>query len=239
MLYAHLATAQNKSATLVGWIRDSSGTAVVGADVRPTGSELMARTDSTGRFRISSLDPGKTTFQVRRLGYTPQSFDVTLHPASTDSVAVKMTPSVTLLDAINANTTSRLQYQAIEEFYKRRAKGGGGYFVTREDIEVHHSSLLSDALRFAPGVRITRPGSSRSGGGLRFSINNSKAWDCPPQIWVDGRRVRGAEVDDYPAGDVEAVELYGGPATVPVQFSLSSNTTCGTVLIWTRIPGAP
>jgi hypothetical protein len=239
LVSATTASAQRKSATLVGWIRDSSGTAVVGASVQADGGDVVARTDSAGRFRIASLDPGKTTFNVRRLGFTPHTFEVTLRPASVDSVAVTMAAAVALLDAIKANASARLQYQYIEDFYKRRAKGGGGFFVTRDDIEVHHSSLLSDALRFAPNVRITRPGSSRSGGGLRFNINNSKAYDCPPQIWVDGRRIRGAEVDDYPAGDVEAVELYAGPASVPSQFSLSLNTTCGTVLIWTRIPGAP
>ena len=46
-----------------------------------------------------------------------------------------------------------------------------------------------------------------------------------------------AEVDDFPATDVEAMELYFGPATTPVQFSQGAIVACGTVVIWTRIPG--
>lgn len=42
------------------------------------------------------------------------------------------------------------------------------------------------------------------------------------------------------ATTVEAMELYDSFATVPSQFSHSANAVpCGTILIWTRIPGKP
>jgi hypothetical protein len=49
--------------------------------------------------------------------------------------------------------------------------------------------------------------------------------------------MNGLEMDDFPASDVEAMELYPGPATTPMQFSQGTTLTCGAVVIWTRIPG--
>jgi hypothetical protein len=73
---------------------------------------------------------------------------------------------------------------------------------------------------------------------LRFESSASKRSDCPPQYYVDGHRVANTEIDDYPVSDVEAIELYSGPAATPLQFSQSASAyTCGTVVIWTRIPG--
>ena len=47
-----------------------------------------------------------------------------------------------------------------------------------------------------------------------------------------------AQIDEIPPGDIEGIELYGGAAGVPPEYSRSRGTsTCGTVLIWTRIPG--
>lgn len=40
------------------------------------------------------------------------------------------------------------------------------------------------------------------------------------------------------ASDIEGVELYNGPFTTPMQFSqYSSSSTCGTIVIWTGVPG--
>lgn len=234
-LTAPRATAQ-RSAGLVGWIKDSAGTPVGGADVQIQSQKAVTRTDSSGRFSMASLEPGAVTVRIRRLGFDPHTFEVVLHASAVDSVAVTMDQSAQLLDALRTDATFRRQYSALEDFYKRRSRGGG-YFVTRDEIEEHHTNVLSDALRQVPGVRIVRGGSAR--GTLRFNSAGTKAYDCPPQIWVDGRRVRGADVDDFPATDVEGVELYFGPATTPMQFSQGQIASCGTVVIWTRLPGIP
>jgi hypothetical protein len=51
-------------------------------------------------------------------------------------------------------------------------------------------------------------------------------------------QVSGYSIDDMPPGDVEGVELYAGAAGLPPEFNRMRGTTiCGTVAIWTRIPG--
>jgi hypothetical protein len=236
---AEPAGGQRRSATLVGWIKDSTGAPIDRADVEIESMHALTRSDSAGAFKLRALDPGGVTVHVRRLGFDPQSFDFTLHASAEDSVAVTMRLNPRLLEAMRTDASIERRYTALEEFYRRRARAGGsGYFLTREEIERHHTNVLSDALREMPGLRVVRGHGTRSG--VRFDSSNSKRLDCPPQYWIDGRRVNNTEIDDYPASDVEAIELYAGPSSTPMQFSQSvSSYTCGTVVIWTRIPGVP
>ncbi|MDB4875453.1 MAG: TonB-dependent receptor plug [Gemmatimonadetes bacterium] len=225
--------AQAGSAALVGWIRDSAGVPVAQADIRVEGSSAAARADSTGRFAFRGLSAGKTTFSVRRLGFEPQSFELVLHASAVDSISVTMDENARVLAAVRTDAASDRRSIMLDGFYRRKAKGFG-VFLTREDIERHHTNVLSETLREVPGIRVVHAG-GRSG--LRFDSANSKRYDCPPQYWIDGRRVVSTEIDDYPASDVEGIELYRGPSTTPMQFSPGNVVVCGTVVIWTRVPG--
>ena len=55
-------------------------------------------------------------------------------------------------------------------------------------------------------------------------------------------RVENASPDEFPPSDLEALELYSGPSTIPAQFAPRSFTigqrTCGAIVIWTRLPGS-
>jgi hypothetical protein len=230
------AFSQRQTAALIGWIRDSTGRGVPQADVAIEISHVWTRTDSAGFFRLRALPAGPATVSVRRLGFRPATFEIQLHDETDDSVSVKLQENVQVLEAMRTNATLEKQYIALADFYRRRGKGSGTFF-TRDDIERHHTNQLSDVLREAPGVRVLR---GRTRGGVRFQSAESKSRDCPPQYWLDGRRVNGAELDDFPATDVEALEVYDGPATIPLQFSQSVSTyTCGAIVIWSRIPGLP
>lgn len=63
---------------------------------------------------------------------------------------------------------------------------------------------------------------------------------CPPAVYVD-RMYVGGGMNEEPAGidglviptEVEAVEVYEGPASLPAEFG-GSRAGCGVVVIWTR-----
>jgi hypothetical protein len=228
------AAAQRHSATLVGWIRDSSGAPVGQADVLVEHGDAAARTDSSGRFTLRALDPGAITVRVRRLGYDPQTFEYVLRAGSEDSISVTLLPRIHSLEAVEIDEAMAKRRRELDGFNRRKAQGEG-MFVTRMDIEHHNTEMLSETLREVPGLRFTRAGPGRQG--LRFITASTKSYDCQPLYWVDGRKVLGVEIDDFPASEVEAIELYRGPATTPAQFAPGrSNATCGTVVIWTRVP---
>jgi hypothetical protein len=64
--------------------------------------------------------------------------------------------------------------------------------------------------------------------------------DCPPQYFIDGMRMEGGSADEIIPHDIEALEVYAGIATIPLQFApraVQREKTCGAIVIWTRLPG--
>jgi len=207
------------------------------ADVEVATSQAHGRTDSTGLFHIRMLDPGPTRITIRRLGFAPASFDFTLHASGEDSLAVTLEESAETLDAVRTTAAEARRIEDLKGFYERRQRGGG-VFITRDEIEAHHTNVLSAVLRDASGVQIVR--NRRGGTDLRFDASQLKNRDCAPDYWIDGQRVRAPQLDDFSATDIEGIELYSGPSTTPMRFSqTASMATCGTVVLWTRIPGEP
>lgn len=220
--------------TLTGVVRDSAGAPIPEADVSIPAAHLLTRTNNAGLFSLARVSTGPTELSVRRLGYVPQSLQLEVRATSSDTVMVTMVAQALELPGVAITEQTKRHLLWIEDFYRRRSKGIGGTYYGREDIEARHASRLSDVLRDAPGVRFVR---SRGGNGIRFDSPANFRRDCLPQYFVDGQRVMNLEVDDLPARDVEGVELYAGPSSTPTQFQQGAVTSCGTVVIWSRVPG--
>ena len=59
---------------------------------------------------------------------------------------------------------------------------------------------------------------------------------CEPAVFIDGVRIRGgaATIDELVSPlDIAGIEIYRGPADVPVEFG-GPGTNCGAIVIWTR-----
>ncbi len=61
-----------------GTVVDETGRAVANADVLFAKRAVRVRAGEDGVFRVLDLEPGKYTFEIRRIGYKPQSAKVTL-----------------------------------------------------------------------------------------------------------------------------------------------------------------
>lgn len=218
-----------------GYVRDSAGAPVPQADVAVVAVHQLTRAADDGYFALRNIPAGDVVLSVRRLGYTPQSIAVTVPPGGLDSVIVVMVVQPTILDAVEVSESDMRRRQAIEGFYRRRARGIGSY-VTREEIEARHAMRVSDAMMHLPGVRFVR---LNGGNGVRFVSSAIQRRDCKPQIWVDGNRAEGLELDDLTVVDIEGIEIYQGPATTPMEFSQVAGAamSCGVIVIWTKVPG--
>jgi len=71
---------------------------------------------------------------------------------------------------------------------------------------------------------------------IRFRGAGIGSANCPPQYWMDGIPLQSGSAEEISPENVEAIELYASPATTPPQFS-TRNPTCGTVVVWSRLPG--
>ncbi len=233
LLLPTVATGQAR-ATVIGVVRDTAGAVVEEADVSIAALRLLTRTDGVGAFTLRRVQPGAVTIMIRRLGYSPRTIPIVVRPGAVESLTVVLEPLPVQLAGVSVMAPELRRRFAIEEFYRRRARGIGGSFVTREDIEARHASRLSDVLRSVPALRFVRV---RGGMGIRFVSASTQRRDCVPMLWLDGVRAPGMEIDDFPPSTIEGIELYPGPSTTPLQFSQSGVTSCGTIVVWSRVPG--
>jgi carboxypeptidase family protein/TonB-dependent receptor-like protein len=231
---ASQAAAQTRYASLVGVVRDSAGHPIPGVEVRLQGSTNgYTRTNDSGGFRLPGLPAGSVNVTARRLGFAPASMDVNLKPGRIDSLVLSLTATVAALEGVLVQDEYEARsHRLLAGFWDRRSRGFGN-FITREQIEQRDPHDFVDLVRMVPSIQVqTRNGRKV----VRMGRGTNR--DCPPQYWVDGLRIEAASPDEFVPQDVEAVEVYSGPATIPPQFTARFNSyTCGAIVIWTRIPG--
>jgi hypothetical protein len=236
VIAAAAASAQGPSATasagatVIGTVRDTAGVPV--ARTRLSNSGFVTISDSVGRFTLAGLPAGTSTLLVRRLGFEPLDIALQLVGGRTDSVSLVMTMLPEKLPGMTTEVDALYRVRLAD--YYRHKQVGIGTFLDRKDIESKHVARLSDLMRRLPGTRITERGTRST---LRMG-RSAGGRDCPPDMWIDGVRAYGMNVDDIPLGDVEALELYRGPAGLPPEMNNRlGNPACGALVIWTRLPG--
>lgn len=218
---------------LVGVVREGTGVALEGATVQIAG--FTARTNERGTFRMWTADIDTVTISIRRLGFSPVSALIATREAKWDTVVVEMERLPQRLAAAEVKAALNRQRLGLRDFEDRRARGAGQY-VTRADLTARNAGRPSDVLRDVKGVQIVR---ARGGvNGVRFAQYSIRQPNCTPSLWIDGQLAPGMEIDDITANDVEALELYENWSNTPAQFLKGTTLPCGTIVVWTRVPGA-
>jgi TonB family protein len=119
---------------------------------------------------------------------------------------------------------------ALAGFYGRMERGQGRFF-TAEAIEQSNARRMSDLLRGIPGLRIDQ----RRFGTQTYRMRGS---NVAPLVWLDGVPMGAAEVDldNFDPRTFAGIEIYSGPATVPIEFTggRAMTTSGGTILLWSR-----
>lgn len=218
---------------MVGFVRDSAGTGIEGATVQIAGNVL--RTDPRGAFRLWTPDVDTLTIVVHRLGFEALEALLTASSRQWDTVVVELNRVAQNLAGVTITSSAARRALALRDFDERKARGLG-LFVTRSDILARNPSRLSDLLRDRRGVRLVRL--SNNYYGIRFAAYSAALRACAPSMWVDGQLAPGMEIDDLLPNDIYGIELYESFATVPTEFTPRTSTVpCGTIVIWTRVPG--
>jgi len=220
---------------MVGFVRDSAGGGLEGATVQIAGSVL--RTDPRGSFRLWAPDVDTLTIVVHRLGFEALEALLTANGKQWDTVVVELNRVAQTLAGVTVSSSATRGALALRDFDERKARGNG-IFVTRADILARNPLRLSDLLRDKRGVRLVRVANNYYG--VRFAAHSGSFRPCAPSMWIDGQLAPGMEIDDLLPNDIQAIELYETFASVPAEFAPRSSTVpCGTIVIWTRIPGVP
>jgi hypothetical protein len=225
-------SAQGRIGTVTGVVKDEMGKPIPSVEVGATKVPHSTRTDSVGKFALSRLPAGMVDMTFRRIGYSMFVVMIEIPDDDTTDVEVKLSGAPQNMATLVIQDAAPIS-RRLDQFEAHR-KMGSGHFITRAQILRRDPMLLSDMLRTIPGT-VLIPTSATGRALLRFS---RAGMGCPPQYYVDGIMLTGYNIDDMPVSDVEAIELYSGIAGLPAEYARArGNRDCGTVAIWTRIPG--
>ena len=131
---------------------------VIGATIIVEGTELITRSDSSGRYVLFRVPAGPHVLLARRLGYAPTRLSITVAATGTQTVNLFMATSALQLDQliVTADRSSR-------------AKGelGTASVIDRDAIANQIASSLQGVLELVPGVPLQPPGLDAS---AQFSL---------------------------------------------------------------------
>ena len=228
------------SAQLVrGTIVDSaSRRPLSGATVTAVGEPVSTRSDDAGRFALPLHRAGMVVLTVRRLGYSAQTWSFAMTAADTADATLPIVPAVAQLDTVDVNARTSVAMSAnVVDFERRRQQRSGGTFITRDQIDEEHAVTTSDLLRRVPSVDVRQKDLRTVIVSHRGTVSARITQDlCVIPIGRDGLILGPTyNVNDIPANEIYGIEVYAGPATVPVEYRNSlPNGFCGLVMFWTR-----
>jgi carboxypeptidase family protein len=226
-LSAASAAQQDTLARLEGTVSASNnGRPLAGVMVSVRGTGAFHVTDSTGRFSLVQLPPGRRTLSLALGNRTSEDFDIVLRAGHPTELAILLDVGGVDLAPVVVEATSPEWVLSLAGFYARRGRGFGR-FVTRDEIErrnpVHLSLLLAGTGIIMRCTRMQQCAPTRLSGGRRCSV----------AVLIDGQRVEEYNIDMIPPQDVVGIEVYRQGADTPVEFSRWS-ASCGAIVIWTK-----
>lgn len=223
---------RNKTQFITGKVLDArTGDPIEAMDVlvRDVRDEPVGRTlsDEDGRFGLAVDQPGLYRVAVARFGYdSTATATLAVAPDQNLYVELQVQPAALGLDPIRVTAPRVLPFLESTGFYARQRRGHGHFFGPG-DLERIPGAFPSHILRRVPGISVTR-------GRIRMrGVTGFMGQDCSPKIILDWMQVRGMRLDDIVrAYEIDAIEVYKGPATVPPQWRDAA--TCGVIAVWTK-----
>jgi hypothetical protein len=214
-----------------GLVRDSTGKAIIGAQITMAGTVLVAESDDSGRFELAKVRPGMLALRFRRLGFQPDTVELLVLAGKTIPLDVTLSRLAVALTPVII--TGRAELTGWRAGFYQRKDVGTGHFYTRDDIERRNPSNMSDMFRMIPGVTVMP-----SRGMIRNQLRFRGARGCAPLTWLDGAPLSSGEfdIDALSPRSIEAFEVYTG-SIVPPRFAIAPSIgppTCGVIVIWSR-----
>ena len=232
----------DSTATLVGRVADATDSAgVAGANVQIVGTSLTVRTDGRGMFRLRGVPPGLHEIEVRAFRYSPDTMVATFVTGDSARVQIYMHRVAQLLSEMVVQGRSMRVPRGFEAVYARGGRGWGT-FITAEQIDSIGPKDVKTMFQAIRGVVVTQHG-------VYFNRcqGNVVMWPEWAELWVDGDRVTRFNVggdpsdsrmmnnylENIPASDVQAIEVYTSSVTIPAEFA-SGGSPCAVIAVWRK-----
>lgn len=205
------------------------------AAVTVAGRPAAVETDRWGRYILTGVPAGAKEFQVRRMGYEPLDYVVTVKPGLTTQVDIGLVPDPVEMEPLVA-TTVRSRTLESKGFYERQYWGemlGVGEFLTPEYLERWRPMRMRQLLEQHTMLRPRLVSAGRTRGPLGECL----------QVYLDNINV--GNLDDGYGSDfalnsvvlpseLAGVEVYRASTSLPDGLMRFGVGRCALVLLWTR-----
>ena len=213
---------------------------------------LSSRVSGDGRFVMDLPGAGRYRLKVEALGYATLTTEVVeVGAAEMVTVEVRLRRNPIALEPLEVVVDRRLEPPFMREV-RQRASAGFGRLITREELQDRFGSRLEDVLSGVAGLWITYVAAQDEVVPrvplVTARLKTTAGRTCFADLYLNGvrqfdagmekRRYENAlenvlEMFSYRADEIEAIEVYRGPAEVPAQYS-GSTAECGVVAVWLR-----
>lgn len=235
-----------------GVVTDSLENPLADVEISVEGAPGLARTDSTGRFRVLGVPPGARNVLARRLGFGPMESALHFPPGEPVERRIVLTP----LNVLDPVVVKGQILDPAKRAFEDRQRLGLGSFVLRAEIEKREGSPLSSFLLQVRGAQVV----SRQSGDWVFSRNQPKCIKAPcagvyyptaaeksmgvpavcfAKVILDGVLVNSGDpappfdLRQVPPSQVESLEFYASAASLPAEFNYL-NAACGVLVIHSK-----
>jgi len=215
-----------------GHVVDSSlGSAISWPTVQLSGGGrvlIELRADSNGYFEmhLNGVPDQPLALRISGIGYAPRHGIIRPEDIERDRhYRLLLQPVPYRLEDVTV-VGARLVPKLVRTGFADREARGFGHFITEEAIALRNPAELLHMLGAVPGLRVI-------GQQIYVTRGTRGRGVCVPTVWLDGFRVSDDVLAQVVPEDVLGVEVYRGPAEVPVEYS-GANAACGVILVWTK-----
>lgn len=228
---AETRTVARGAARLSGKVINANGAPVANARVDVAGTDAHALTRENGEFALDSLPSGTQSLVVRQLGFAPVETAVELSARAPQRVTVTISKPARVLETVAVKADREEQLDKVG--FASRKRTGLGYYLSPDQIADRQAQRVSDLFRSIPGLQVVP-----SGNGIDYEVRDSRnPYNGCVVFYVDGAKwqaIYPGDVDRIlPTQEIGAIEVYSA-ADVPAQFQAAGQTSCSTVVMWSK-----
>lgn len=234
LLFSSTALAQT-SGTIRGTVGDVAGRVLPGALVRVVNTRLGTYVDSSGRYRITTVPPGRWTITIARLGFAEDSAIVTVSAGTETVHDVKLRPAAAVLNSV-AVTAQRLGESEAAALDRRKSAPNLVNVLAGDAIRELPNLNAAEAAGRIPGVTTERD----EGEGKYVQIRGTEP--RLSNVTINGAHVPGTvagnripKLDNVPSDILAAIEV-----SKTLTAEQDADAIGGSVNLVTKTPeGAP
>ena len=212
---------------VIGRVRDfDTQSPIEAADVWLRDTDFHTVSDMNGFFRFEDVPRGLYVLESEHLGHASRQRAFNVVGGAGHQIDVVLPNQPIPMAPMTVTVRSRRWFQDRIGLQARMASGAG-HFILGPQLLARSVSRLVDALYGLPGVMVRQIG--------RFASVRLRGRTCDPSVFLDGRPHmldREFGLNTFHAGEIETIEIYGGPADTPPEFAYGG--ACGTLVLWTR-----